>query len=124
MLPEKVLLVIVAAAAVIDAAAAAPAPLFEKVLLVTVKRTTIIEDSAAVGGGAVSRKGAVSDGERAKLSMPPPFMLPGAVLFMIVQLETESVPLFTIAPPEPPPLPFSTVRYFKVRVAPAFTTST
>ena len=59
-----------------------------------------------------------------RLSMPPPFMLLGAVFCMMVQLETESVPLFTIAPPETPPLPFSTVRYFKVRVAPAFTTST
>ena len=56
--------------------------------------------------------------------MPPPFMLLGAVFCVMVQLETASVPLFTIAPPEPPPLPLSIVRYFKVRVAPEFTTST
>lgn len=55
--------------------------------------------------------------------MPPPFMLPGAVLSVTVELVSIRVPRFTIAPPDAPPVPLAIVSSSKVRVAPEFTAS-
>ncbi len=101
-----------------------PAPLFEKVLLVTVSVPPSLKIPPPSAPALFPEKVLLLTVSVPTLEMPPPFELPGAVLFMIVQFETASVPLFTIAPPEPPPLPLSIARSFKVRVAPGVTTST
>ena len=101
-----------------------PALLPENVLLITVKVPPLLKIPPPSAEALFPEKVLLVTVSVPRLAMPPPFMPLGAVLLMMAQLVIARVPLFKIAPPEPPPLPLSIERYFKVRVAPEFTTST